>query len=239
MIRRILRKAGITVRRMPAPQSVQPRASCTDLSEHWWQTRDIPGMVSDEACQLLYTLCFAQNLEGDVLEVGCWQGKSTSYLAQATIDSKNGSLHVIDHFKGNPGREKRYRLRRRDLSDLEQSFRQRMSRLGLTDVLRVHAMETGTAVGALADDSFRMIFLDGDHRADAVERDVRLFWPKLKAGGWMAFDDYSDRFPGVMAAANALVDRTGARCFGAHEMLFVEAPTPRKGAREGSAGAQP
>ena len=65
-------------------------------------------MISPEAAELLYGMVVAQNVEGDVLEIGSWQGKSTSYLARAVLDSRNGQMFAIDHFMGNAGKENLY-----------------------------------------------------------------------------------------------------------------------------------
>ena len=34
----------------------------------------IPGMITPEAGKFLYSLCYMQDLKGDVVEIGSWQG---------------------------------------------------------------------------------------------------------------------------------------------------------------------
>jgi len=64
----------------------------------------IPGMITPRSGQLLYSLCVIQEARGDVVEIGSWQGRSTSFLARAVRDSGNGHFFAIDHFKGNVGK---------------------------------------------------------------------------------------------------------------------------------------
>ena len=82
----------------------------------------IPGMISSESGKILYILCYLQNIEGDVVEVGSWQGRSTSFLARAVENSGNGNLFAIDHFKGNKRKEHHYSYDNSDLSEIENKF---------------------------------------------------------------------------------------------------------------------
>ena len=46
-----------------------------------------------------------------------------------------------------------------------------------------------------------MVFLDGDHSYEGASLDIRLFRDRIKPGGILAGDDYSeDVFPGVVRA---------------------------------------
>ncbi len=69
----------------------------------------IPGMISHRRGMYYYWLAYA-GVPGDIIELGCWQGRSTTFLAQACKDSGNGIVHVVDTFKGNPGNEAAYQV---------------------------------------------------------------------------------------------------------------------------------
>ena len=68
----------------------------------------------------------------------------------------------------------------------------------LDNLIQYHVLDKVSAVVAdctkvgplLADESFDMAFIDGDHRYDAVCRNIELFLPKVKPGGVIAFHDY-------------------------------------------------
>ncbi len=48
-------------------------------------------------------------------------------------------------------------------------------------------------VPTLEDESFDLIYVDGDHSYEGVKKDIICCWPKLKKGGLMVFHDYSER----------------------------------------------
>lgn len=54
----------------------------------------------------------------------------------------------------------------------------------------------------LVPDNLDFVYIDGDHRKEAVERDIKLYYPKVKEGGLVAGHDYADRAPGVISAIN-------------------------------------
>ena len=80
---------------------------------------DVPGMITDEAGQLLFIMAYSQQIDGDIVEIGSWQGKSTICLARAALLAGNGAVYAIDHFRGNKGKESYYKVNKDDLSDLK------------------------------------------------------------------------------------------------------------------------
>jgi predicted O-methyltransferase YrrM len=167
----------------------------------------IPGMLSPESGKLLYALCYMQRAGGCVVEIGSWQGYSTSYLAQATVDSGNGPFYAIDHFRGNAGKEDRYVVGTADLSDLRANFEANMRRLGLWEGMTLLDMPSAEAASRLSREHIRFLFIDGDHTRAGVERDIALFFPLLADGAMVVFDDFAPAFPGVVGAVDALLRR--------------------------------
>ena len=168
-------------------------------------------MLSSESGKFLYALCYMQQITGDVVEVGSWQGYSTSFLASAVRDSENGRLYAIDHFHGNVGKEDRYRVGADDLSDLRANFERNMRQLGLWDNLTLLDMPNEAAVTRLPGRNVRFLFIDGDHTREGVTKDIELFFPLLLPGAIAVFDDFAARFPGVVEASDELLDRTPVR----------------------------
>jgi hypothetical protein len=58
---------------------------------------------------------------------------------------------------------------------------------GMVEVLRATSRE---AVKHFEDGTLDFVYIDGDHRYTAVAEDIRLYWPKIKAGGVLVGDDY-------------------------------------------------
>lgn len=162
----------------------------------------IPGMISPRSGQMLYSLCAFQCARGDVVEIGSWQGRSSSFLARAAKDSNNGRFYAIDHFKGNTGKETSYVIGSQDLSDLKQGFLKNMARLKLENHVHLLEMPNIQAATEFEDGSVRFLFIDGDHTYEGVCRDLKLFTRKLCAHAIIVFDDFSHNFPGLLVAVD-------------------------------------
>jgi hypothetical protein len=55
----------------------------------------------------------------------------------------------------------------------------------------------------IPDESLDAVFIDADHSYEAVSKDLRFWWNKLKKGGWLLGDDYSSCcHPGTKQAAD-------------------------------------
>ena len=65
-------------------------------------------------------------------------------------------------------------------------------------------MDSMQAADLLPDGSLDLVFIDGDHTYEPVQRDLAAWWPKLKADQQSIFcgHDYSKQFPGVIRAVD-------------------------------------
>lgn len=193
------------------PPAELPEHDVTDLEALVEEASTIPGMLSAEAGKFLYALCYMQKEQGDVVEVGSWQGYSTSFLGRAVKDSGNGRLHAVDHFQGNIGKESFYVVGEDDLSDLKANFLRNMERLELSEHVTLHDMPNDRAAAELSEERVRFLFIDGDHSREGVEKDIRLFFPLLIPGAIVVFDDFTGAFPGLVGAVDDLLSRRDFR----------------------------
>lgn len=183
----------------------------------------IPGMISPQSGKMLFTLCYLQSMQGDVVEIGSWQGRSTSFLARAVEQSSNGKFYAIDHFRGNVGKEKHYIVKKDDLSDLKVGFLENIKSLGLEDAVNLLDMTNEKAVEKLNDITIRFLFIDGDHTFEGVKKDIELFFPMLTKGSIVVFDDFTEKFPGVVKAVNTLLnEKKISKKFTFHNTLVLE-----------------
>lgn len=51
--------------------------------------------------------------------------------------------------------------------------------------------DSSDSLSAMADGTFDMIYIDGDHAYDGVSRDIAAAVPKLKPNGYLVFNDYT------------------------------------------------
>ena len=166
---------------------------------------NIRGMISSRAGEELFSLAYMQNLSGDVLEVGSFQGKSTFFLGSAVKLSGNGKMFAIDHFKGNLGKEKFYIVGKNDLSDLEKGFMDNIKKASLDKTVTLINKPSHEAVTQIKDNTIRFLFIDGGHTEKEVSTDLELFMCKLKKKAIIAFDDYAPTFPGVIEVTNKFI----------------------------------
>lgn len=172
-------------------------------------SENIRGMINHRAGEELFSLAYMQTLSGDVVEVGSFQGKSTFFLGHAIEKSKNGKMYAVDHFRGNSGKEHFYKVENDDLSDLESGFRRNILRAGLSEVVTLINKPNHEAVADIADDSVRFLFIDGDHTAEGVQKDLDLFASKLRSGAIIVFDDYDNvSFGGVVSVVNDFISKS-------------------------------
>lgn len=162
----------------------------------------IPGMIKDVNGERLFLLAISQTLKGDIVEIGSWQGKSTSFLAKSIEINKNGKVYAIDHFKGNSKKTKfdlNYKVNKNDLSDLKNNFTNNMSKLRLNQNIKLLNMKSKDAVNILKTEKvkIRFLFIDGLHTYEGVKTDFELFYPLVLKGGIIVFDDYSNSCDGV------------------------------------------
>ena len=169
-----------------------------DLQKYRKLTDLIPGMIKNEDAEMLYALKVTQDKKGDVVEIGSWHGKSTSYLARAVADSGNGHMYAIDHFMGNIGKESIYF---NNGNDIEDCFRKNMKNLNLTEAVSLFACSSDRAREKLSNLDIRILFIDGDHSEKGVKKDINLFCPLVRDGGIVIFDDFNNTSPGVILAA--------------------------------------
>ena len=125
----------------------------------------IDGFMVPEELEWLYTQ--ASSME-NVVEVGCWKGRSTAALAQGC----KGTVWTVDHFEGSPAE--------RDGAHQEASQVDLYS-LALNtlrfDNVRILRMESVNAARLFRPGSVDMIFIDGDHSLAAILADLILWNP--------------------------------------------------------------
>lgn len=188
------------------PLDISQQANChiTHLELLVQKASFIPTMLTVETAKFLYSLCYMQQMQGDVVEVGSWQGYSTALLATAVKESGNGKCYAIDHFQGNVGKESSYVVGEDDLSDLKANFERNMRALNLNDHIELFDMDSKDAANKLQNNTIRFLFIDGDHTEVGVKQDIALFFPLLQKGSIVVFDDFAPNFPGVINAVTEL-----------------------------------
>jgi predicted O-methyltransferase YrrM len=129
---------------------------------------------------------------GRVLEIGTQAGASTVHLAAALADAHPGPVEArllsVDIKDVNHPETAAWRAFR-----LPQSPRDAMRRLGLGELVEFR-MSRSLEMLREAEESYDLIFLDGDHRLKTVVAEIPAALGRLRPGGFLLLHDY---FPGL------------------------------------------
>jgi hypothetical protein len=125
------------------------------------------------------------------VEVGCYKGKSSAYMATEIANSiKNISFYCVDRWE-----------------DGEDVFKKNMETLSKYYCpIRSSSLE---AAKTFEDRSLDFVFIDASHEYEDVKNDILAWLPKVKIGGILAGHDYFEDqsyHPGVFKAVTELVN---------------------------------
>ncbi|KAL9011139.1 MAG: hypothetical protein Q9173_003991 [Seirophora scorigena] len=136
-----------------------------------------------------------------VLEIGSFEGCSTTWILDNLMSHPQSVLIAIDTFKG--GMEHQYQgdhgldqdADPYQLSTLKGRFDGNVAKCQQVAKLRVMQMRSADALIRLRQDGsrFDFIYIDASHVAIDVLHDAVVSWQMLEEGGTLVFDDYSWR----------------------------------------------
>jgi predicted O-methyltransferase YrrM len=175
--------------------------SMGDFTAHEGLSRWIalPGFFSVEEAVAVQLLVKRLGQGAQVVELGTYQGKSA--VAIASVLPPEGLLHCVDTFQGmvlKPGQD------RPPMQDVVQANLNALARhlaaFGVGRKVRVLVGDTSTAAKRFAEQSLDLVHIDAGHQYEDVRRDITDWYPKLKVGGFLVFDDVEPAWPGVVQA---------------------------------------
>ncbi|MBW6437368.1 class I SAM-dependent methyltransferase [Actinoplanes hulinensis] len=155
---------------------------------------DAPGFMPDDEGTALATAALTVDVDGPLLEVGSYLGKSALYLA-AAARPRGTTVVTVDHHRGSEEHQVGWEYHDPTLVDPAvglidtlPGFRRTIAAAGAEDVV--------TAVVARAEDFARiwstplaLLFLDGSHTDESAQRDLASWAPHLAVGGVLAIHD--------------------------------------------------
>ena len=181
--------------------------------------RKIKGWLTDAEADLLISVALKASCplrDAHLVEVGSYQGKATVLLGQvAKSASKDVKVYAIDPHDGILG-SKDQGLHTFDPSF--EAFMQNICEAGLMDTV-VHVQSKSTDVDW--NQPISLLLIDGLHDYSSVSTDFRKFSGHLIPGGYVAFHDYADYFPDVVAFVNEIAERENLRKVQLTDALIV------------------
>ena len=133
-----------------------------------------------------------------ILEFGCYKGRSTRALA----DNTNGVVYAVDPWDGGYVNNDESQATWLDTKNAYNHFLHNLSdHILIGKVITVKNFSWAFK----SDLKFDFIFIDADHRYDAVLDDIKLAFKYIKRGGVIAGHDYGrSDWPGVKRAVDEL-----------------------------------
>lgn len=160
----------------------------TALRELYSEEYAYPASLSPAQGELVRSLVF--NLQPKTcLEIGCFVGASTLWIASALGELGQGRLHSVDLF-GDKFPFGRYTYLY--VPATEQKIMRRLDQAGLLDRVTLHQGDSaaiGMAYAECVGEPLDFLFIDGDHTKAGCEADFRLYEPHLRPGGLLLLHD--------------------------------------------------
>ncbi|MDB5145993.1 MAG: glycosyltransferase, partial [Mucilaginibacter sp.] len=166
--------------------------------------RGIMGWLEDAEADLLISATLKACIElpkpNSIVEIGSFQGKSTVIFGSVVkaffpeskvfaIDPHNGIVGATDQLI-------------EELSPTLDAFQNNIQQQELTGVVE---LIKDYSFNVKWDQPISLLFIDGLHDYPNVSRDFHHFSKWVSKGGYIAFHDYADYFPGVMAFVNEIL----------------------------------
>ena len=144
------------------------------------ETLKLPGMLTQDEVEYLYTLGQRNPTKGVIVEIGSWKGKSTVCLALGSRAAGGEKVYAVDPHQ--PLAAEGY------VEDTEAEFRKNIKQAGVEPHV-VPMVMTSEAAAKGWTKPIRALWIDGDHRYEQVKRDFLLWEPHVVEGGIVAMHD--------------------------------------------------
>ena len=122
-------------------------------------------------------------------EIGVWRGKTSLALLQRLPRLE---LVMVDPWEVPEKGDSYYdsdKTSRYDKEKFDQAYQQVKEKVQARNAI-IERMTSCEASQKYDDYSFDFVFIDGDHSYEGVKRDIHLWKPKVKPGGWLIGHDY-------------------------------------------------
>jgi predicted O-methyltransferase YrrM len=173
-------------------QKVEKMVDVQDLDALQKAIEPIHGWWQAESGRALYQL--VKRLDGNVLELGSWCGRSTAWIA-AALEARgagvSGTVDAVDTWEGSPKEPLHAELigALPEGTTLQDLWRQNLEGLGVYHRAHGWKYTTTEAFGLFAGQTFEVLLIDADHTYESVKRDFELYSTLVPLGGYVVFDD--------------------------------------------------
>jgi len=143
----------------------------------------IKGWLTRAEATFLFKAAKCIRARATIVEIGSFKGRSTICLAKGSMAGNRPRVVAIDPHHGNPEHQRQF-----GAIDTFDEFRQNLANAGVTHAVTA-VKDTSVRVAVEFRDRVSLLFVDGDHRFDAVRQDLRSWLPRVDEGGVVAVHD--------------------------------------------------
>ena len=154
----------------------------------------VKGFLPKNEAAALYDAAVAVEVDGPLLEVGSYCGKSSVYLGYAA-QSIGRVLYALDHHRGSEENQAGWEHHDPELIDKQKGvmdtlpyFRDAIFTAGLEDVVIALVGQSGV-IARNWTTPLSFLFIDGGHGEEPAKADFNGWVPKVKEGGILAIHD--------------------------------------------------
>ena len=217
-----------------------PKAARTGLIR---LANTIPGMSSDEKMLAMIDMMRCAPA-GDIVEIGCWWGRSAALMVLLAHRFDLGNVLCVDPWSSEAVVQNDAILDEASATaDMDEALRIFEIHLAPLAMGRLNYIRAPSAQGAARygpglrvetpafgathyTGQIAVLHIDGNHTAENAELDTQLWTPHVKPGGWIIFDDYFWVFgDGPREAGDRFLARNAERIqlsFVAGKAMFVQ-----------------
>lgn len=125
--------------------------------------------------------------DGIFVEIGTWEGGFSRALLSYTQCKKLYCVDPYKHFSNNEYPDGMNLLSQEQFDTKFATTRKALQEFG--DRVEMVRLESSEAVTKFADESLDYVYIDGNHDYRYVLNDIKLWYPKVKKGGFLCGDD--------------------------------------------------
>jgi predicted O-methyltransferase YrrM len=155
----------------------------------------LPGWCSKEKATKMMNLIYDSH-PAVCVEIGVFGGSSVYPTAIALNYLKSGIIYAIDPWikdectKGYEEGDPNYNWwSMLDLEAIYRDFKKLISSHKLESHCKIMRMTSAQALSHFKDNSIDILHIDGNHSEESALSDIKMYFPKVKAGGYIWFDD--------------------------------------------------